>query len=112
MQLVSVLCLPVSSIPTSLSFFKSFCPCKLLVNVQLLVTPYLTISSAMNTIALANITNNPIPICLSIEGIYFRILQTRMHVCIIALHIGNAMAPAQYIIPLFSIMHRLNVCLA
>ena len=27
MQLVSVLCLPVSSIPTSLSFFKSFCPC-------------------------------------------------------------------------------------
>ena len=27
MQLVSVLCSPVSSIPTSLSFFKSFCPC-------------------------------------------------------------------------------------
>ena len=27
MQLVSVLCLPVSSIPTSLSSFKSFCPC-------------------------------------------------------------------------------------
>ena len=27
MKLVSVLCLPVSSIPTSLSFFKSFCPC-------------------------------------------------------------------------------------
>ena len=26
-QLVSVLCSPVSSIPTSLSFFKSFCPC-------------------------------------------------------------------------------------
>ena len=29
MQLVSVLCLPVSSIPTSLSFFKSFCPCEI-----------------------------------------------------------------------------------
>ena len=27
MQLVPVLCLPVSSIPTSLSFLKSFCPC-------------------------------------------------------------------------------------
>ena len=27
MRLVSVLCIPVSSIPTSLSFFKSFCPC-------------------------------------------------------------------------------------
>ena len=26
-QLVSVLCIPVSSIPTSLSFLKSFCPC-------------------------------------------------------------------------------------
>ena len=30
MQLVSVLCLPVSSIPTLLSFFKSFYPCTLL----------------------------------------------------------------------------------
>ena len=29
MQLVFVLCLPVSSIPTSLSFFKSFCPCNI-----------------------------------------------------------------------------------
>ena len=27
MHLVSVLCIPVSSIPTSLSFLKSFCPC-------------------------------------------------------------------------------------
>ena len=27
MQIVSVLCKPVSSIPTSLSFFKSFYPC-------------------------------------------------------------------------------------
>ena len=27
MQLVSVLCIPVSTIPTSLSFLKSFCPC-------------------------------------------------------------------------------------
>ena len=26
-HLVSVLCIPVSSIPTSLSFLKSFCPC-------------------------------------------------------------------------------------
>ena len=29
MQLVSVLCLPVSTIPTSLSFFKSFCSCNI-----------------------------------------------------------------------------------
>ena len=27
MQFISVLYLPVNSIPTSLSFFKSFCPC-------------------------------------------------------------------------------------
>ena len=29
MHLVSVLCIPVSSIPTSLSFLKSFCPCNI-----------------------------------------------------------------------------------
>ena len=57
MHLVSVLCIPVSSIPTSLSFLKSFCPCIILLCVFNIVYEFGKVNTNILCVQISKIIN-------------------------------------------------------